>query len=641
MHLNLRGKILAYIALPVVLILGGAEIVRVVQGYQAARDLVIERETEFAKREATELDARLREVARVAKDTAMFLEVNHDTDRERLRELVRRNVAADVLVYGAAIAFSPEASPTGDRFAPYAYRAGPDRIQTMDIARDAYDYMAPRWQWWQLPLRVRDAVWTDVYEDTGAGKIKMVTFSAPFRRGDSIAGVATVDVALPTLRELVFDDEASRHKMFIIGRDERMVFAHNSEDIGTPLEAIAKKLERPDILELGRMILETASREPGHTVARAWDSSQQQLLFYAQVKSPQWVLGLRVDESAVFAAAHAQLRKAALVIVAALFVIIAGLVVVTRRVTAPIARLDAAARQVAQGDMNIDLPSSGGDEIARLSATFTDMARALVEREQALIAETAVREKIESELALAKELQRSMLPPAEAHDAAFGRYDVAAALEPARAVGGDFFNYVVTPDGRLIFVVADVSDKGVPAALFMVRAHTLMRSLAPRLVSPSELLAAMNDALCADNERCMFVTLVCGALDLSSGQLALANAGHEPPLQVRHDGQLAWIEVEGGPALGLIESMDYPLAERRLEPGDALILYTDGITEAFDSAQRGFGREGLEAAARSHAQASALELCAGVFAEVRRFVADAEQSDDITLLVVRWHGGKS
>ena len=268
------------------------------------------------------------------------------------------------------------------------------------------------------------------------------------------------------------------------------------------------------------------------------------------------------------------------------------------------------------------------------------MTRALIEREQALVAETAAREKIESELALARELQRSMLPPGEASDTAQGRYEIAAALEPARAVGGDFFDYVVRADGRLVFVVADVSDKGVPAALFMVRAHTLMRSLALRMDSPSELLAAMNDALCEENERCMFVTLACGALDLASGRLALSSAGHEPPLRVGRDGAAALLETEGGPALGLMEGMAYPASQATLAPGDALVLYTDGISEAFDSANQAFGRERLEAAARGLAQAKVLDLCAGIFAEVRRFVAGAEQSDDITLLVVRWHGGK-
>jgi len=643
MRLNLRGKILAYVALPVVLILGGAELYRVLQLYDGLKQARIRDETERATREASELDARLREVARIAKDTAMFLELNPGIERARLFDLVRNNVRADPLVYGAAIAFSPSATPDGRRFAPYASRTADGGLRTMDIGSQGYDYTAPQWQWWHRPLERRGGAWTDAYLDEGAGNIMMATFSAPFPQQGVPLGVVTVDVALPNLRKQVFDVEAEQHKMFVIGADERMVFAHDSADIGTPLEAIAQKLGRPDILELGRRMLRMAPRGAGHTAARGWDSPQQeeQLMFYAQVESPKWVLGLRVDESAVFGAAHAQLRRAAFAISAALFVIIVGLVSVTRRVTEPIARLDAAARRVAAGDMAVALPAEGDDEIARLSRTFTDMARALVEREQALVAETAAREKIETELALAKELQRSMLPPSEAHDAAFGRYDVAAALEPARAVGGDFFDYVVTADGRLIFVVADVSDKGVPAALFMVRAHTLMRSLAPRLASPSELLAAMNDALCADNERCMFVTLVCGALELASGRLALASAGHEPCLRVRRDGALVWLDVDNGPALGLIEATPYPLAEHRLEPGDALILYTDGITEAFDAQKRAFGRERLEAAARDQAQAAALELCAGVFASVRSFVAGAEQSDDITLLVVRWHGARA
>jgi len=417
-----------------------------------------------------------------------------------------------------------------------------------------------------------------------------------------------------------------------------MVFAHNTADIGTPLNSIAQRDGRADILELGRRMLNDA---PGYTVSRGWDSADRQWIFYARVVSSGWVLGLRLDERSVFGEVRARAIESAFGLAATLALIALGVIFVTRRITAPLARLDAAAHRVAQGDMSVDLPRSGSDEIARLSRTFTDMAQAIVEREQALVTETAVREKIETELALAKELQRSMLPPAEAHDAAFGRYDVAAVLEPARAVGGDFFDYVVTADGRLVFVIADVSDKGVPAALFMVRAHTLLRSLAGRLATPSDLLASMNDALCADNERCMFVTFACGALELAGGRLEIANAGHEPVLRVHRDGRLAWLEVDNGPALGLIEGAPYPCAEVRLDPGDTLVLYTDGVSEAFDSAKRAFGRERLEAAVRARAQATALELCAGVVADVRAFAAGAEQSDDITLLVVRWHGARS
>jgi len=638
MRLNLRGKIFAYVALPVVLILGGAQAYRVKQLYDDATVTTIDREQTRIQREARALNDRLREVARIASDTATFLELNPDIGQARLLELLKRNVAADRLVYGSAVAFTPAASPTGGLFAPYAYRPKAQEIETMDIARDGYNYTTSRWQWWRRPFERGYAAWTDAYRDDGAGNVWMVTFSAPFRRDGIPAGVATVDVALPTLRARVFDAEAARRKMFVLGADERMVFAHDRTDIGVPLATIAQRAGRPDILEAGRRMLRDA---PGHTVARGWDSADRQWIFYAPVTSSGWVLGLRVDESEVFGAVRRRLFDAAFELAVTLVVIGFAVMFVTRRITAPLARLDAAAQRVAGGDLNVDLPGTGTDEIARLSRTFTDMARALVEREQALVAEAAAREKIETELAFAKELQRSMLPPGEAHDADFGRYDVAAVLEPARAVGGDFFDYVVTQDGRLVFVIGDVSDKGVPAALFMVRAHTLLRSLAGRLASPADLLGRMNDALCADNERCMFVTFACGALELSSGRLELANAGHEPALRVSRDGRLAWLEVDNGPALGLIEGAPYPGAEVQLEPGDALVLYTDGISEAFDAQKKAFGRDGLENAVRARAQTSALELCAGVVAEVRRFVAGAEQSDDITLLVVRWHGARA
>ncbi len=265
MRLNLRGKIFVYVALPVVLVLGGAQAFRVVQLYDEAKISTIDREQARITREARALNARLREVARIARDTAAFLELNPDIEKDRLFDIVKHNVKADRLVYGAAIAFAPDASSTGARFAPYAYRRSSDAIEVMDIGRDGYDYTSRRWQWWWRPIERGFAVWTDAYEDDGAGNTMMVTFSAPIRRDGVPVAVATVDVALPTLRALVFGAEAARSKMFVIGADLKMVFANNSADIGTPLATIAQRNGRADILELGNM---DAARRTG-TYGRA------------------------------------------------------------------------------------------------------------------------------------------------------------------------------------------------------------------------------------------------------------------------------------------------------------------------------------------------------------------------------------
>jgi len=359
MRLSLRGKIFAYIALPVVLILGGAQALRVKQLSDEATESTIERARTRIVREARLLDSRLREVARIARDTASFLELHPELDKDRLFELVRVNVAADRLVYGAAIAFLPSASPTGGLFAPYAFRKSGTAIETMDIGRDGYDYTAARWQWWRRPLERGFGVWTDAYLDEGAGNVWMVTFSAPFRRDGIPVGVATVDVALPTLRALVFDAEAARRKLFVVGADMRMVFAHNSADIGTPLQTIAERDGRSEIVALGRKMLADA---PGYTVAPGWESAEPQWIFYAPVYSSGWVLGQRVDERRVFGTVRARALDAAIGLAVTLVIIGLAALVVTRRLTAPLARLDVAAHRVAQGDMNIDLPGTGTDD---------------------------------------------------------------------------------------------------------------------------------------------------------------------------------------------------------------------------------------------------------------------------------------
>ena len=223
-------------------------------------------------------------------------------------------------------------------------------------------------------------------------------------------------------------------------------------------------------------------------------------------------------------------------------------------------------------------------------------------------------------------------PPATVEFGGF-RLEANAMLEAAKAVGGDFYSFIERADGELWFAIGDVSDKGVPAALFMARAVTVLEVSAHVCDSPAEVLMEASRRLVEGNETCMFATVLCGHLDARSGKCTLANAGHEAPLLVHANGYVETLAVPAGPPLGFEVSTDFRLWHGWLQPGDSLLAYTDGVSEAFDADNQAYGNERLLAAVRPGY--SAQQHCEQLIADVHRFAGEAPQSDDITVMAIR------
>lgn len=251
-----------------------------------------------------------------------------------------------------------------------------------------------------------------------------------------------------------------------------------------------------------------------------------------------------------------------------------------------------------------------------------------------LLEEQKARQKLESELELASRLQRSMLPAPLRLSGAV-KFELAGYLSAARAVGGDLYDYFYLDPQTLFFLVGDVSDKGVAAALFMVQVRVLARGLASKTSSPGEFLRQLNDELCVDNHECMFVTLICGRLHTQSHDLVLARGGHEPPVLATTGECARFLEFEGGPALGLMEAQEYPDFACRLLPQQTLVLYTDGVIEACNAEDELFGQERLLESTRISPGSSASAFVERIQEDLAQFVGSAEPSDDITILVLK------
>ena len=266
-----------------------------------------------------------------------------------------------------------------------------------------------------------------------------------------------------------------------------------------------------------------------------------------------------------------------------------------------------------------------------LENTVAERTQELAERNSALVKAQA---QLKHELDIARALQIAILPskfPAKSG------CDGAARMVPATTMGGDFYDFIELPDGRVGIVMADVSGKGVPAAFFMAVARTNLRELAMHHADPAACLARTNDVLCTQNPMELFVTVFYCIFDPKTGVLRYANGGHNPPY-VRHvDGSIEILSGTGGLVLGAMPGVEYPNHTVEMRAGDRLVLYTDGVTEAFNHVDEAYGVERLIAEVKAHGDGPAEALVERICRSVTTFSGTAPQSDDITLTVLAWH----
>jgi sigma-B regulation protein RsbU (phosphoserine phosphatase) len=275
-----------------------------------------------------------------------------------------------------------------------------------------------------------------------------------------------------------------------------------------------------------------------------------------------------------------------------------------------------------------------------MAAGFAAMQTSLKAYIQKLTETTAAKERMESELNIAREIQMSILPKIFPPFPDHPEFDLFAFIEPAREVGGDFYDFFQIDPAHLCFVIADVSGKGVPASLFMAVTKTLVKATAREGITPADILTQVNQELASDNETSMFVTIFCGILNIDNGEVLYANAGHNPPLLVRKGGEVSCLENSGGLVMGAMEGVCYQGERLVLEPGESLFLYTDGVTEAMNAKEEMFSEERLQKELASLHQESIEALVKGVMGKITDFSEGFPQSDDITMMVLRYQGKK-
>ena len=517
--------------------------------------------------------------------------------------------------------------------------------------------------WYRKVMSEKKLIFTDVFIDS-QGRGLAIACAAPYYNATGeIAGVVGEGRTLANVSQIVNQTSIGKTGFgFIINKRGQILF--------TPRQEGELALDKDDNLDNDPSLLESANSELS-AIAGKMTAGETGLelvhiddkpyyLAYTPLADTNWSFGVVIEEAEVTMSADVNkqviedstdqfvgvlndsIKMMILAMIAAFIAIVALVPFAGRRVadalTRPLQVLTDGVREIASGNLDKKLDIKTGNEIEHLASCFNAMTDELKTYMSNLTKITAEKERIATELDVAKNIQTSMLP----NDFDFNRTDftINATMKAAKEVGGDFYDFYLVDDNHLVVTIADVSGKGIPAALFMMMSKTILKNLTLTMTDPDNLSAVVtltNNQLCANNDAMMFVTVFTGILDLKSGDFTFVNGGHNPPAVYRADKD-AWeyIKVKRNFVLGGMEDVDFVQERITLNKGDRLYLYTDGVTEALDVKEEMYGETRLlNCLNRADKAVNVEELLRIVKEDVGKHVGEAEQSDDMTMLTVK------
>ena len=316
--------------------------------------------------------------------------------------------------------------------------------------------------------------------------------------------------------------------------------------------------------------------------------------------------------------------------------------IISRAIAKPLKQITQSTREIATGNFDCSIPKlSTCNEIEELTDSISKMQKDLAQYIRDFEESTAAKERFVSELRIAHGIQMSFVPTEFSLSSEIPAVDIYGILNPAREVGGDFYDFFTLDQNHVFFAIGDVSDKGVPAALFMVMCMTLLKAFAHSCKDLSSLLQRVNKALWKENRHSMFITLTCGVLDLRTGQVQCTNAGHVRPIILRTSGVPEMLSLDVCLVLGALPDTVYTTQDFVLQPGDGLFLYTDGVTEARGDSPELFSETRLMAALAEGGTGTSSEVIQGLRQKLEIFMQGNHPLDDITLLLIRYMGAKA
>lgn len=515
---------------------------------------------------------------------------------------------------------------------------------------------------WYKNTQARGSItFNDIY--VGADGYPSFTCSAPYEDKDGFAGVVAIACSVKSISDIIDSSLMGKSGIsFVLSDKGKIMLSTNHEGLMNDVDG--KDLRKDSNESLADAVGKMIAGESGWQIVEL--EGQEYFLAYAPMQKIKWSFGTIIAINEVMTPVQTarqhivdqvggfkdlmtdQVMKFVLVAIISIWsalVLLFNLTSwLTNKFVEPIKELTGGVREIATGNLEKKISIPTGDELETLANAFNNMTDKLQNYMSHLTKVTMEKEHIATELAVATNIQESMLPHIFPFAPEHTEFDIYATMQAAKEVGGDFYDFYMVDDEHLLVTIADVSGKGVPAALFMVIAKTMLKNSVlsmDSVKSLADVMARTNDQLCQNNDAMMFVTAFMGILNLTTGQFNYINAGHNPPALYKADeNRFEFMPVARNFVMGGMDNIEYKSQELTLQKGDRLVLYTDGVTEALNDSKELFGEERLLDTLNKTKvnENSAQNLLLELEQVLNDYVGNAEQSDDITMLALVYNG---
>lgn len=589
----------------------------------------------ITEKNVNKIDAVIDKAAKLPLNFSKIVE-NNNPSEEELVMMLRNIVANNEEIYGSAIAFEPFSYKEDKYFYSHYVFRDKGEIKISNLNDPNYEYFYQ--DWYQIPAHLQKPFWSEPYYDEGGGNALMTTYSVPFYKSQygmqKFWGIITVDIALGWLDSLVSSiDIYETGFAFVISYAGTFVTHPNSEFImNHTIFSLSEEYNIPDLRSYGRKMI---AEEKGFGKLNGVTIKADSRIYYTPFNSNEWSLGVIFPEKELYADLN---NLSIVIIIIGLFglgIIVFTVTGVSKKLVQPLNLFAKAAGEIGSGKFDASLPEiDSKDEVGELYNSFKRMQLELNNYIEDLKHTTAEKEKMQSELRIAHKIQMDMVPKIFPPFPDREDVDLFAVLDTAKEVGGDLYDFFFIEDEKLVVLVGDVAGKGVPASLFMAVTRTLIRSKVTKGISTAQVVEQINRDLMQDNDSQLFVTLLLCIIDLRTKTIEYTSGGHNPPYIVSKNGKYTALMDRHGMALGLFDAKPYTSSFYQMNEGDRFVLYTDGVNEAMDVEGNIYDYERFEKTLVMIPGLSAREGTELIIRDIKKFAENAEQSDDITLMVV-------
>lgn len=565
--------------------------------------------------------------------------------RDSIYSLMQHFLIANPRIQGVAVGYEPGVvKGHEDGFAPYVMRTA-----NGFICRDVSEIKEYRKaEWYSKAKETGKSHWTKPFYESNDSVI-ITAYTTPLTDAEGkVYAVAAIDLNLNVMADSLQSLRPYPSAMLTVIDKDGMFVAHPNRDyiMNETMESLIEKADYAPNLDI---LDEIKSGKRGKD--EYYTKEDKMFLYYAPVAKNGWTITLEVPRKEIAKGYDKMFRAILMDMIIGIILLLLVSLFIIDRIAKPLEKFAEAARKIAHGDFNVKLPVvRERNELYDLRAALASMGSSLNKYMDDLEETTKSKAIIEGELNIARKIQMAMIPKIFPPYPEREEVDIHASLVPAKAVGGDLYDYILDGDD-FYFCIGDVSGKGVPASLFMAITRTLFRNIAVTKKSPAKIANAMNDAISEGNDENMFVTMYIGRCNIKSGELSFCNCGHNAPVTngvvVGQEGEKLLIGPSDNPhflqhaptniPIGVFSGFEYQEIEMRINPGVSIFLYTDGVTEAENKQKVLYGEERLLSVIRDCTSAStAKEIVEKVDADIHEHTLLADQSDDITMLCVRF-----